>query len=133
MLVGAADHGGTEHEPLSDTPDPTSLGNAGRWGVMFVSTSEGLARLPRDPNAVIPGTTSGELSPLTTQARPPVTLFGTRADWGFGQTFGPQTGRALVGWTSGPNLPVEPWNMAIEPAAEGGGEGHASPQGHKTN
>src|SRR5215470_8393796 len=76
-----------EHGPLSDTPDTTSLGTGLRWGVSFVSTSDGLARLPRDPNAVIPGTIQGETSPLTTQAQPLLTLFGTRANWGFGQTF----------------------------------------------
>lgn len=132
LALGASVVGcSSEHGPLSNTPDTTSLGNAGRWGVMFVSTSEGLARLPRDPNAVIPGTIRGETSPLTTQAQPLLTLFGTRANWGFGQTFEPVTGWAMMTWSSGPNLPVEPWNMAMEAPAEGGGEGHGAAKEHK--
>jgi hypothetical protein len=132
LALGASVVGcSSEHGQLSNTPDTTSLGNAGRWGVMFVSTSGGLTRLPRDPDAFIPGTTRGETSPLTTQAQRPFTLFGTRADWGFGQTFEPLTGWALVTWSSGPNLPVEPWNMAMETPAEGGGEGHGAGKEHK--
>jgi hypothetical protein len=132
LALGASVVGcSSEHGPLSSTPDTTSLGNAGRWGVMYVSTSGGLARLASDPNAVIPGTTRGETSPLTTQAQPLLTLFGTRANWGFGQTFEPQTGWAMMTWSSGPNLPVEPWNMAMEAPAEGGGEGHGATREHK--
>jgi len=132
LALGASVVGcSSEHGPLSNTPDTTSLGNAGRWGVMFVSTSGGLARLPSDPNAVIPGTMGGETSRLTTQAQPLLTLFGTRANWGFGQTFEPQTGWAMMTWSSGPNLPVEPWNMAMEPPAEGGGESHGAAKEHK--
>ena len=80
-----------EHGPLSDTPDPTSLGTAGRWPAQFVSTSTGLAWRPGKPDAVIPGTVQGETSPLTTQAQPPITLYGARVDWSFGQTFAPET------------------------------------------
>jgi hypothetical protein len=121
-----------EHGPLSDTPDTTSLGTAPRWGIRYISTSEGLVWRPRDPNAIIPGTTQGELSPLTTQAKPLVTLLGTRADWSFGQTFEPVTGWAVNTWTSGPILPVEPWNMAMEapPEGEGAGEGHGGGKPH---
>ncbi|HUM09777.1 MAG TPA: hypothetical protein VLT82_02405 [Myxococcaceae bacterium] len=120
-----------EHGPLSDKPDTTSLGNAGRFGAAFVSTSWGLAHRRMDPNAATPGTVQGETSPLTTQARPLTTLFGTPDDWSFGQTTGPVAGWAMVAWTSGPNLPVEPWNMALEtPTGEGGGEGHGGPKGH---
>ena len=62
---------------------------------------------------------------LTTQVQPPRTLYGTREDWTLGQTFGTETGWALGVWTSGPNLPVEPWNMALEAAGgEAAGEGH---------
>ena len=132
LALGASVVGcSSEHGPLSNTPDTTSLGNAGRWGVMFVSTSGGLARLPSDPSAVIPGTMRGETSPLTTQAQPLLTLFGTRANWGFGQTFEPQTGWAMMTWSSGPNLPVEPWNMAMEAPAEGGGEAHGAAKEHQ--
>ncbi|HZJ52605.1 MAG TPA: hypothetical protein VFD38_00580 [Myxococcaceae bacterium] len=120
-----------EHGPLADKPDTTSLGAAGRWGAPYISTSDGVAWRPADPNAVIPGTVQGETSPLTTQVQPPMTLLGTREDWSFGQTFGPTTGWAMNAWTSGPNLPVEPWNMALEsPTGEGGGQGHGAPKGH---
>lgn len=138
-LAGALALGATavgcshEHGPLSDTPDTTSLGNAPRWGVRFISTSEGLTWIPRNPNTVLPNTIQGELSPLTTQAQPLVTLFGTPANWTFGQTFEPVTGWAVNTWTSGPNLPVEPWNMAMEPAeGEAAGEGHGGAKPHDT-
>jgi len=120
-----------EHGPLADTPDTTSLGNAGRFPASLISTSRGLVRRPANPDAVIPGTLRGETSPLTTQARPGVTLLGTQESWVFGQTFSPEAGWAMNTWTSGPNLPVEPWNMALESAAgEGGREGHGAPKGH---
>ena len=120
-----------EHGPLSDKPDTTSLGNAGRLSESMISTSTGLVWRPANPQAVIPGTVQGETSPLTTQAKPMVTLLGTRESWVFGQTFAPETGWAMNTWTSGPNLPVEPWNMALESApGEGGGEGHGAPKGH---
>ena len=136
-LAGALALGATvvgcsyEHGPLADKADTTSLGNAGRWGDLYVSTSEGLAWRPSDPNAVIPGTVQGETSMLTTQVQPPRTLYGTREDWTFGQSFGPETGYALGVWISGPNLPVEPWNMAMEAAGgEAAGEGHGAAKGH---
>lgn len=123
-----------EHGPLADKPDTTSLGVAGRFGASMISTSIGLTWRPADPSAVIPGTVQGETSPLTTEARPAVSLLGTRADWSFGQTYGPLTGWAMNVWTSGPNLPVEPWNMALEaPAGEGSaeGHGHGGPRTHQ--
>ena len=120
-----------EHGPLSETPDTTSLANAGRWGVRYVSTSEGVTWRPEDPNAVIPNTVQGELSPLTTEVQPLLTLLGTREDWSYGQTFAPQTGWALNSWTSGPVLPVEPWNMAME--APEGGEGPGGGHGAKAH
>jgi hypothetical protein len=119
-----------EHGPLADKPDTTSLGSGLHWGVAFISTSDGLALRPRDPNTVIPGTWEGELSALTTQIQPPLTLFGTRELWIFGQTFQPRTGWALNTWTSGPNLPVEPWNMALEAPAEGAVQGHGARKAH---
>ena len=121
-----------EHGPLADKPDTTSVGNAGRWPPSMISTTEGLVWAPA--SRVSFPELHGVFSPLTTQVRPPVTLLGTRADWTFGQTFGPDTGRAFNTWTSGPNLPVEPWNMAMEPAeGEGHGETHGAPKGHKAN
>lgn len=120
-----------EHGPLADKPDTTSLGNAGRFSDSMVSTATGLVWRPANPAEVIPGTIQGETSPLTTQARPMVTLFGTKESWGFGQSYTPETGWAMNTWTSGPNLPVEPWNMALEsPTGEGGGEGHGGSKGH---
>jgi hypothetical protein len=119
-----------EHGPLADKPDTTSLGSGLHWGVGFISTSDGLALRSRDPNTVIPGTWQGELSALTTPIQPPLTLFGTRELWIFGQTFQPRTGWALNSWTSGPNLPVEPWNMALEAPAEGAVQGHGARKAH---
>jgi hypothetical protein len=120
-----------EHGPLADKPDTTSLGNAGRFSDSMVSTATGLVWRPANPAEVIPGTSQGETSPLTTQARPMVTLLGTKESWGFGQSYTPETGWAMNTWTSGPTLPVEPWNMALEsPPGEGGGEGHGGPKGH---
>jgi len=102
-----------EHGPLVDKPDTTSLGNAGRIPPAWISTSTGLARIPSNRETLVPGTLQGETSPLTTQARPLVTLYGTQESWVFGQTYTPETGWAMNTWTSGPNLPVEPWNMAL--------------------
>ena len=122
-----------EHGPLADKPDTTSLGNAGRFSESMVSTSTGLVWRPANPAEAIPGTVQGETSPLTTEARPMVTLLGTKESWTFGQTFAPETGWAMNTWTSGPNLPVEPWNMALESATGEGGEGHGGPKGHAPN
>ena len=130
VLAAGCSH---EHGPLADKPDTTSLGTAPRWADSMISTSHGIAWRPEDPNAVIPGTVQGETSPLTTQVQPRTTLLGTREDWTFGQSVEPRTGWALNAWTSGPNLPVEAWNMALEsPAGEGGGEAHG-PKNHKPN
>jgi len=121
-----------EHGPLSDTPDTTSLGTAGRWGAPYISTATGVRWRPSDPSAVLPGTVQGESSMLTTQVQPPRTLYGTREDWTLGQTFGNQTGSALGVWISGPNLPVESWNMALETApGEAAGEGHGGAKAHQ--
>jgi len=114
-----------EHGPLSDKPDTTSLGNSGRFGAVLISTADGLAVRPASADAVVPGTVQGETSPLTTQVRPPMTLLGTRVDWSSGQSVEPESGWALNTWTSGPILPVEPWNMAMETPGEGQGHGGA--------
>lgn len=118
------------HGPLSDTPDPTSLGNAGVLPPVSISTAFGLHDIP-PPGDELPGTLQGTTSPLTTQARPVPSLLGQVVGWGLGENTDPQTGNALVTWMSGPNLPVEPWNMAIEP--EGGhpaGEHGVKPEHH---
>ncbi len=123
-----------EHGPLADKPDTTSLATSGRFSDAMISTADGLAWRPADPAAVVPGTVQGETSPLTTEVKPSTTLLGTRTDWTTGQTFAPQTGWALNAWTSGPTLPVEPWNMAMEaPAGEGGGEAHGGAKSHNPN
>jgi len=126
-LVGCSTH---SHGPLSDTPDPTSLGNAGELPPVSISTAFGLHDIPA-PGEEPKGTLQGTTSPLTTQARPVPSLLGQVVGWGFGQDTSPQAGNALVTWMSGPNLPVEPWNMAIEPPAEGN---HGEAQGeHRAN
>jgi hypothetical protein len=131
LALGASTVGCShEHGPLADKPDTTSLGTGLRWGVAFVSTSDGLGSWPARPGTVIPGTWQGELSALTTQVQPPLTLLGPRELWIFGQNFQPRTGWALNSWTSGPNLPVEPWNMALEAPAEGGAQGHGARKAH---
>jgi len=112
-----------EHGPLSDTPDPTSLGNAGSVPPGRVSTAYGLSLPSEIPGVPVPGTVQGDYSPLTTQARPADSLLGRPVDQDVGSNTAPQTGNAMVVWTSGPNLPVEPWNMALPPAP-GEGEGH---------
>jgi hypothetical protein len=118
------------HGPLSDTPDTTSLGNAGTLPPVSISTASGLHAIPA-PGEELPGTLQGTTSPLTTQARPVPSLLGQVVGWGSGENVDPQTGNALVTWMSGPNLPVEPWNMALEPAPEGGhGGGHGEAPAH---
>jgi hypothetical protein len=50
---------------------------------------------------------------------------------GFEENTNPQAGYALVTWMSGPVLPVEPWNMALEPPHEGGhGGAHGTSPAH---
>jgi len=105
------------HGPLSDTPDTTSLGNAGQLPPASISTAFGLHSIPA-PGQQVRGTMQGTTSPLTTQARPVPSLLGQVVGWGLGQNTDPQFGNALITWMSGPNLPVEPWNMAIQPRAE---------------
>ena len=112
-LAGALALGATavgcsyEHGPLSDTPDTTSLGNAGRWGAPYISTATGVTWRPSDPNAVIPGTVQGETSMLTTQVQPPRTLYGTREDWTFGRVSAPRRGGR---WVSGSPAPTSRWS-----------------------
>jgi hypothetical protein len=118
-----------EHGPLSDTPDTTSLGTAGRWGAPHISTATGVRWRPSDPNAVLP-TVQGESSMLTTQVQPPRTLRDTRG-LDPRQTRQPDGVGAGV-WISGPNLPVEPWNMALEPAPARPREGHGGAKAHRT-
>jgi hypothetical protein len=117
------------HGPLSDTPDPTSLGNAGMLPPVSISTAYGLHAIP-PPGVEVRGTLQGTTSPLTTQARPVPSLMGQVEGWGYGENTAPQTGYALVTWMSGPNLPVEPWNMAMEAPPEGGHGAHGVTEHH---
>jgi hypothetical protein len=119
-----------EHGPLSDTPDPTSLGNAGSVPEGRISTAYGLALPSGTPGAPLPGTVQGETSPLTTRAHSADSLLGLPVDQDVGNDTAPQTGNALGVWTSGPNLPVEPWNMALQPPP-GEGEGHGGSHSHE--
>jgi hypothetical protein len=119
-----------EHGPLSDTPDPTSLGRAGSVPPGRVSTAYGLSLPSGVPGVPLPGTVQGETSPLTTQAHSADSLLGRPVDQEVGNDTAPQTGNAMVTWTSGPNLPVEPWNMALQPPP-GEGEGHGGGHSHE--
>ncbi len=111
----------TQHGPLSDTPDTTSLGVAGGLGPGGVSTAYGV--YPESPD--LKGVDPLADRSTSTAVRPPPLVPGLPGD---AET--PRTSNAVQAWTSGPNLPVEPANMALEPevteppAAHGGGRGH---------
>jgi len=96
-----------EHGPLSDTPDTTSLGVAGGLGPGGVSTAYGV--FPDSPG--LRGVNNDIASRSTSTAvRPPPLVPGTPPNPGL-----PRTSNAVEVWTSGPNLPVERANMALEP------------------
>ncbi|HMK73221.1 MAG TPA: hypothetical protein VK454_07765 [Myxococcaceae bacterium] len=112
LLVGCSH----EHGPLSDKPDTTSLGVAGNLGEGDVSTAYGLAA--ESPN--LRGVDTDRANRFTTTAvRPAPLIPGTPGD---PET--PRTSNDLITWTSGPTLPVEAANRALEP------EGEAKPAGH---
>ena len=114
-----------EHGPLTDTPDTTSLGTAGRWDAPYISTATGLAWRPSDPNAVIPGTVQGESSCSRRRSSPRGPCTGRARTGRSGRPSATRPGGRWVSGFSGPNLPVEPWNMALEAAGgEAAGEGH---------
>jgi hypothetical protein len=94
------------HGTLSDTPDTTSLGVAGGLGEGGVSTAYGIHRMSPDLKGV--DTNSGDRNTSSAQ-RPPPLVPGTQSS-----PDAPRTSNDMQSWTSGPNLPVEPANMALE-------------------
>ena len=115
VLVAGCSH---EHGPLSDTPDTTSLGVAQGLGPGEVSTAYGV--YPASPGLKGVDDDVADRS-TSTAVRPPPLVPGAP-----GGPDLPRTSNAVQAWTSGPNLPVERSNMALEPeSAEA-----ASPHGH---
>jgi hypothetical protein len=113
-----------EHGPLSDKPDTTSLGAAGTVGMGDVSTAYGVHAAAPDLRGV-----DTELSNRSTASavRPAPLLPGApeSAD-------APVISNAMQSWTSGPTLPVERANMALEPeGAEKPAAHGAGASGHK--
>ena len=111
-----------EHGPLSDKPDTTSLGVAGGLGEGGMSTSYGIY----SETAGLTGVDLDRADRNTSTAVRPLPLVpGTPND-----PDAPRTSNAMQSWTSGPTLPVEPANMALEPegaeapASHGGAAGH---------
>ena len=111
-----------EHGPLSDKPDTTSLGVAGGLGEGGVSTAYGIygncPSLKGVDTDLADRNTSNVVRPT-----PLIPGMPSSSDT-------PRTSNAMQSWTSGPTLPVEPANMALEPegaeapAVHGGAAGH---------
>ena len=106
-----------EHGPLSAKPDTTSLGVAGGLGEGGVSTAYGIYRNRPSLKGVDLDLADRNTS---TVMRPPPLIPGTPSN-----PYAPRTSNAMQSWTSGPNLPVEQANMALEP------EGAEAPPGHR--
>jgi hypothetical protein len=96
-----------EHGPLSDKPDTTSLGVAGGLGEGGMSTAYGIYRNCPSLKGVDLDLADRSTS---TAVRPAPLVPGTP-----GNPDAPRTSNAMQSWTSGPTLPVEPANMALEP------------------
>jgi len=111
-----------QHGPLSDTPDTTSLAVAGSLGEGAVSTAYGLAARSPDLRGV---DTDRADRDTATATRPPPLVPGTP-----GNPDTPRTSNDLQSWSSGPNLPVESANRALEPEGEGAPATHGHPAGH---
>jgi hypothetical protein len=117
LLTGCA----REHGPLSNTPDTTSLGVAKGLGPGGVSTAFGV--YPDSPG--LKGVDPLADRSTSTAVRPPPLVPGMPAN-----PDAPRTSNAVQAWTTGPNLPVEPSNMALEPEtieepkAQGQAPGH---------
>jgi hypothetical protein len=111
-----------EHGPLSDKPDTTSLGVAGGLGEGGMSTAYGI--YPNGPSLQGVDVDRADRN-TTTAVRPSPLIPGTPSN-----PDAPRTSNAMQSWTSGPTLPVERANMALEPegaeppASHGGAEGH---------
>ncbi len=110
-----------QHGPLSDTPDTTSLGVAGGLGPGGVSTAYGI--YPESPQLKGVDDTLANRS-TSTAVRPPPLVPGTPNDADV-----PRTSNAVQAWTSGPNLPVEQANRALEPEGADAPATHASHPG----
>ncbi len=109
-----------QHGPLSDTPDTTSLGVAGGLGPGGVSTAFGVYPAAADLKGV-DITLSNRSTALAVRPAPLVPGFPGSPDV-------PRTSNAMQAWTTGPNLPVEASNLALEPeapAAHAGASDHA--------
>jgi hypothetical protein len=106
----------TKHGPLSDKADTTSLGVAGGLGEGGVSTAYGI----HEQSATLRGVDLDLADRSTSTAVRPATLIPGMPS----NPDAPRTSNAVQSWTSGPTLPVEPANMAIEP------EGTEAPAAH---
>jgi len=111
-----------KHGPLSDKPDTTSLGVAGGLGEGGMSTAYGIYENSPSLKGVDLDLADRSTSTAVRPA-PLVPGMPSNAD-------APRTSNAVQSWTSGPTLPVEPANMALEPeggetpATHGGAAGH---------
>ena len=112
-----------EHGPLSDKADTTSLGVATGLGEGGVSTAYGIA--PQGPDLRGVDTRLANRNTVTA-VRPAPLIPGAP-----GNPDTPRTGNAMQSWTSGPNLPVERQNMALEPEGAESPAGHGAESGHK--
>jgi hypothetical protein len=106
----------TKHGPLSDKADTTSLGVAGGLGEGGISTAYGIHEQSPSLRGVDLDMADRSTS---TAVRPAALIPGMPSN-----PDAPRTSNAAQSWTSGPTLPVEPANMAIEP------EGAEAPAGH---
>jgi hypothetical protein len=108
-LAALALPAGCSHEigPLSDAPDTTSLGVAGGLGEGGVSTAYGIFENGPALRGVDMDLADRN---TTTVTRPAPLIPGTPSNPDV-----PRTSNAMQSWTSGPTLPVEPANMALEP------------------
>lgn len=111
-----------EHGPLSDKPDTTSLGVAGGLGEGGMSTAYGI--YANAPSLKGVDLDQGDRS-TSTAVRPAPLVPGTPSN-----PDAPRTSNAVQSWTSGPTLPVEPANMALEPEGAEAPPPHGGAAGH---
>ena len=111
-----------EHGPLSEKPDTTSLGVAEGLGEGGMSTAYGIY----SDSPSLAGVDLDKADRNTSTAVRPAPLVPGMPS----NPDAPRTSNAMQSWTSGPTLPVEPANMALEPegaeapSAHGGAAGH---------
>ncbi|MGO8971400.1 MAG: hypothetical protein ACLQDQ_17735 [Myxococcaceae bacterium] len=118
VLASGCSH---EHGPLSDTPDTTSLAVAGGLGPGGVSTAYGI--YPESPGLLGVDDSLANRS-TSTAVRPAPLVPGTPNN-----PDAPRTSNAVQDWTSGPNLPVEQANRALEPEGAEAPVAHGNPPG----